>query len=107
EQLATAGLVQSPLVHPDAEEMQLGLAHDPFETQEQTVVEVGGVVQAIVVAQEGTEQAAGAHQGSPVRVGAGQATGCQANGDAELIETEFGEDVLGAAATLDRLAATS
>ena len=58
EQLAAAGLVQPPFVHPDAEEMQLGLAHDPLETQEQTVVEVRRVIQAIVVAQERPEQSA-------------------------------------------------
>ena len=52
EQLATAGLVQSPLVHSEEQEVQLGLAHDALQTQEQTVVEVGRVVQTIVVAQE-------------------------------------------------------
>src|SRR4029077_13667827 len=101
--LAAAGLAQSPLVHPNAEEVQLSLAHDAFETQEQTVVEVGGVVQPIVVAQERTEQTARAQQRGPVRVGAGQATGIQAQEDADLIQAEFGEDVLEALATLDRL----
>ena len=52
EQLAAAGLVQSPLVHPEAQEVELGLAHDTLQTQEQTVVEVGRVVQVIVVAQQ-------------------------------------------------------
>jgi hypothetical protein len=103
EQLATAGLVQSPLVHPGAEEVQLGLAHDAFETQEQPVVEVGRVVQPIVVAQERPEQAAGADQGDPVRIGASQATGVLSQKYADMIKTEFREDVLEAAATLDRL----
>ena len=31
EQLAAAGLVQPPLVHPGAEEVQFGLAHDALE----------------------------------------------------------------------------
>ena len=83
--------------------MQLGLAHDPLQTQEETVVEVGRVVQAIVVAQQRPEQAARAHQGDPVRVGAGQATGVLAQEDADMIKTEFREDVLEASATLDRL----
>ena len=103
EQLAAAGLVQPPLVHPGAEEVQLGLAHDALETQEETVVEVGRVVEPIVVAQEGAEQAAGAHQGDPVGVGAGQAAGVLAQKDADMIESEFREDVLEAVATLDRL----
>src|SRR5271166_2633150 len=33
EQLAAAGLVQSPLVHPEAQEVELGLAHDTLQTQ--------------------------------------------------------------------------
>ena len=57
EQLAAAGLAQPPLVHPGAEEVQLGLAHDALEPQEQAVVEVGRVVQPIVVPQQGAEQA--------------------------------------------------
>ena len=105
EQLAAAGLVQPPLVHPGAEEVQLGLAHDALETQEQTVVEVGRVVQSIVVAQQGAEQAAGSHQGNPVRIGAGQATGVLTEKDADMIKAEFREDVLEASATLDRLSA--
>ena len=87
--------------------MQLGLAHDPLETQEQTVVEVGRVVQPIVVAQQRAEQAARAHHGDPVRVGASQATGVLAQKDADMIETEFGEDVLEAVAALDRLSGAS
>ena len=107
EQLAAAGLVQPPLVHPGAEEVQLGLAHDPLQTQEQTVVEVGRVVQAIVVAQQRPEQAARAHQGDPVRVVAGQATGVLSQKDADMIKAEFREDVLEASAALDRLSGAS
>src|SRR5207253_2182833 len=92
---------------PEAQEMQLGLAHDTLETQEQTVVEVGRVVQPIVVAQERPEQAAGAYQGDPVRVGASQATRVLSQKNADMIKTEFREDVLEARATLDRLSRAS
>ena len=107
EQLAAAGLVQPPLVHPGAEEVQLGLAHDALEPQEQAVVEVGRVVEPIVVAQQGEEQAAGAHHRDPVRIGAGQATGVLPEKDADMIKAEFREDVLDASTALDRLCGPS
>ena len=103
EQLAAAGLVQSPLVHPEAQEVELGLAHDTLQTQEQTVVEVGRVVQAIVVAQQRPEQAARAHHRDPVRVVASQATGILSKENADMIKAKFREDVLKTWATLNRL----
>src|SRR5208283_5603826 len=70
-------------------------------------VEVGWVVQTIVVAQKRLEQAARAHHGDPVRVVASQATSVLANKNANMIKSEFREDVLDASATLDRLTSAS
>jgi hypothetical protein len=107
EQLAATGLVQPPFVHPSPQEVQLGLTHDALQAQQQPVVEVGRVVQAIIVAQQRMEDAAQADQRCPVRVGACQATGLQAQDDADVIEPEFGEDVLEADAANSCLAAAS
>src|SRR5262245_5696397 len=103
EQLAAAGLVQSAFGHPAAQEVQLGLTHNALQAEEQSVVEVGGVVQAIVVAQQRAEQAAQANQGGPVRIRACQAACLQAQDDADVIEPEFGQEVLEARTSRGRL----
>src|SRR5262249_30287122 len=78
-----------------------------LQSQEQAIVEVGRVVQTIVVTQQGVEQATGTDEGGPVRIRAGQATGFQPQDDADVIEAEFREDVLKAEAAFDRLATAS
>ena len=55
----TAGdLVEQPLPHPAAEEVQLGLGHDPREPEQEPVVVVGRVVDAILVGEQGAKQGA-------------------------------------------------
>ena len=78
-----------------------------FRPEQEPVVVVGRVVQAIGVGQQRAEQAARSHQGDPVRVGASQATGVLSKKNADMIKTEFREDGLEASATLDRLSRAS
>ena len=55
---------------------------------------LAGVVQAVVVAQQGAEYAAQPDQGCPVGIGAGQAAGLQAEDDADVVQTQLGQDML-------------
>jgi hypothetical protein len=49
-QFAAAGLGQLPADETGPDEMQLGLAHRALEPEQQPVVEVGRVIQAVLVA---------------------------------------------------------
>src|SRR4051812_25551060 len=51
EQLAAAGLVQLPLVHPLLEDVELRLVHDPVKPQEKTIRMIGRVVHPVGVGQ--------------------------------------------------------
>ena len=54
-QLAAAGLVPRPGQHPAPEDVQLRLAHDPREPQQEAVVVVGRVVEPVLVGQQRAE----------------------------------------------------
>jgi hypothetical protein len=66
EQLPALGLVQSSLIHALTQDMQLGLAERPFQSQQQAVIVVARVVQPIVIRQQGVEQGAQFQQLIPV-----------------------------------------
>jgi hypothetical protein len=51
-QFAAAGFVEDAAVQPGARVMQFGFAELPFHSQEHAVVEVGGVVEAVFVADQ-------------------------------------------------------
>jgi hypothetical protein len=53
DQLAAAGLGQDPAAQPGPDEMELILADLPFHAQDQAVVEVPRVVEAVLVADQG------------------------------------------------------
>ena len=80
------------------------LCHGAFQTQEKTVVAVGRVVQAVVVAQQRpehsrTSRTRGTQSGSE----RARRLASRPRTNADVIKAEFGEDGLEAAATLDRL----
>jgi len=51
-QLTAAGFVQDSALQARPEHMQLSFAHRPFEAQQETIVEVGGIIYAIFIENE-------------------------------------------------------
>jgi len=58
EQSPAAGLVQPAVVHPGLEDVEFGLAHRSFESEEEAVVELGRVIHPVGVGQQDVKQAA-------------------------------------------------
>jgi hypothetical protein len=65
-QLAPFCLVVLPAFHPGVEIMQLGLAHGAFQAEQHAVVEVGGVIKAVLVQDERTGEPADFQEVRPV-----------------------------------------
>jgi hypothetical protein len=72
-QLAAAGLALDPALQTRAEHVQLGLAHRSLQPQQQPVVEMARVVQAVLIEDQGSRQGADLQQAVPVAGVAGQA----------------------------------
>jgi hypothetical protein len=100
EQLPPPRLVQPPLVHPLAEHVQLGLADRPLEAEQQAVVVIARIVQAIGVGQQRVEQGAQLQELVPVLARAGQAAHLDAEHDADVPEAHLGQQALEARAAL-------
>ena len=94
EQLTAAGLVQPPVREPLLQEVQLGLAHGPFQPQQQPIVVQGRVVDAVLVGQQGVENRAPLQKMIPVGVGPGQSTDLEAKDDSDVIEVHLGQEPL-------------
>ena len=74
--------------------MQLGFAHGPFEAEQQPVVELSGVIDAVFVQDQSVGQGADLEQPVPVRRVAGQAGDLQAEHHADLAHAHGGDQTL-------------
>ena len=97
-QLAAARLIQDAAAQAGPQHVQLGFAHGPLETQQQAVVEVRGIVDAILVEDEGVSECADLQQPVPVGRVAGQARHLQPEDDARAAQPDIGDEVLEAGA---------
>lgn len=97
-ELAAARLIELTAAHASLEEVQLRLAHSALEPEEQSIVEAGRVVDAVLIEDEGAGQ--GTQFKKPVPVGgvAGQARDLQPHDDAGLGERYFADQFLEAVA---------
>ena len=95
-------LVEEPLPHPAAEEVQLGLGHDPREPEQEPVVVIGRVVQPILVGEQDAEHRTQFDELMPVLARAGQPAHLQAEDQPDVVETDFGEQPLKAQSPLGR-----
>ena len=86
-QLATAGLGHLATDEASPQHMELSLAHCALEPQEQSVVEVAGVVEAFLVEDESPAQSADLQQPVPVHRTARQAGDLQAQHHSHLAHT--------------------
>ena len=93
-QLAAAGLGQDPAAQPGPDEMQLILADLPFHAQDQSVVKVARVVEAVFVADQGAGHGADFQQLVPVGVVAGQPGAFQAEHDPGPAQGDLGDQLL-------------
>ena len=105
-QLAAARLGQDAALQAGADEVQLGLAHRAFEAEQQPVVEVAGVVEAVLVADQRPGERADLEQPVPVGVVAGQARDLEAEHDPGLAQADLGDQALEALAAGRRGART-
>lgn len=64
--LAPARLVELAATHAGLEHMQLGLTHGALEPQQQSVIEVGGIVDAVFVEDQGRGERAEFNEPVPV-----------------------------------------
>ena len=97
-ELATARLVQDPALQTRPQHMQFGLAHRALESEQQSVIEVRRVVDAILVADQRGGQRADLQQPMPVHRVASQARDLQAEHDAGMPHADLGHQVLEALA---------
>src|SRR6266851_1431453 len=93
-QLAAAGLGQQASLHAGPQEMELAFGHGPFETQEESVVEAGRVIQAVFVADQGVVVGADLDELLPVGRVAGQPGALQAEHDPGAPERHLSDQVL-------------
>ena len=78
--------------------MQLGLGHGALEAQQQAVGVLAGVVDAVLVDDQGLGQGTELEQAIPVAAGAGQPRGLQAEDGAGVAEADLGDEGLEAVA---------
>jgi len=90
-QLAAARGGPLGLVHPAGQPVQLSLAHLALEAQQQPVVDIGQVVNTVVVDDQGRGQAGQLQQPGEVGVGPGQAGDLQAEHRPDLAQAHPGD----------------
>jgi hypothetical protein len=69
--------------------MQFKTSHEAFESQEQTIVEIQGMVQTILVGEQGIEGGADPDQAAAGFIFAGQAVDLKAEDQADVAESNF------------------
>ena len=90
-QLAAAGLGDPPGPHPLPDQVQLSLADGALEAQQQPVVVLGRVIDAVQVAQQRPGQRAQLQQLMPFAAGPGQPGHLDAQHDAHMIQPHLGD----------------
>src|SRR3954466_629603 len=98
-ELAGSGLLQLAPQEPRSDPVQLGGAHRPFDPQEQAVVVLSRIIDAILVDDEGVGQATDLDEAVPVAAGTSQSRGFEAQDGTDATEPDLGHQVLEAVAT--------
>jgi hypothetical protein len=74
---------------PSTQDVQFGLAHRTFEAEQEPVVELGGMVDAVGVADEGVGEAAKIEEPIPIGIVASQTGDFESEHDADVPEADF------------------
>ena len=93
-QLPTPRLIQKPSAQPRVQKVQLRFAHRAFHPQEQPVVEVVRIVQAVFVENQRLAQGADLQQAMPVGAVARQARDFQPQDDPRPAQTHLRDEFL-------------
>ena len=101
-QLAAPRLVEDAAAQTGSQHVQLSLTHRALETQQQAVVEVGRVVDPVLVEDQRVGQGADLQQPVPVGRIAGQPRHLQTEHDASMAEPNLGDQLLEAFAIARR-----
>ena len=91
-QLAAARPAPDAAAQPGAQQMEFGLTHGALEAEEEPVVEVGGVVDAVLVEDQGVGEGAQLEQPVPVGVVAGEPGDFETEDDAGGAHADFGDE---------------
>ena len=104
EQRAPPGLVQPVALQPVVHENQLIFTDGPLEAQQEAVLGVAGVVEAILVRQQGPEDRAHLHEMMPILVVAGHAAHLDPQDQADMIHGNLGQEAMESGPPIGRLA---
>jgi len=74
--------------------MELGFRHRPLEAKKQPIIEVGGVVEAVLIQDKGIGEGADLKQPVPIRGAAGQAGDLEAEHYPHLAQADGGHELL-------------
>ena len=80
--------------------MHFGLRNGAFQTEEEPIVEVGGIVKSVLVADDGVGERAELEQALPIGAVACQARDLQSQHDAGVAEGDLADEVLKAVAVV-------
>jgi hypothetical protein len=94
EQFPTSGFVENPALQPGAQHVQLGFTHGSFQTEQQSVVKVGWIVETVLVQDQGISQSADLQQAVPVHGIACQPGDLQAEHHSGATQTDLGHQTL-------------
>ena len=97
-ELTGPGLLQFAPQQPRSEPVQLGFAHRALDPQEESVVVLSRIINAVLVDDEGIGQATDLDETIPVAAGPRQPRGFQAQDGAGAAESNLGHQVLEAVA---------
>ena len=92
-QLATGRLVLKPTTQPGADQMQLRLRHRALQTEQQSVVEIGGRVDPVRVGDQRAGQRAQIQELMPVRARARQPRDLQRKDHADMPQADLGREL--------------
>ena len=100
-QFAASGLVANPAIKTRSYDMQLSLAHGALETEQQSIVEHRGMIDAVGIADEGVSEAAEIEQAIPVGIVAGEAGDLETEHDPDMSKRDVRREPREAAALDD------
>ena len=100
-QLAASGLVANSTDEAGAQDVELGFAHGALEAEQQAVIEHGGMIDAISVANERVGEAAEIEQTVPIGIVARETGHLETEHDTNVSERDLGSETGEAAALND------
>src|SRR5207253_874129 len=92
-QLATGRLVADAAIEARTQDVEFSLGHGALQPQHQTVVEVAGVIEAVIIGEQRVGDPAQVQQTVPISVVACESGQFQAKDDADVTECHLGREV--------------